>query len=260
MSAHPHLHYYVINLPECADRKERLIRRLKHHQIEDKTQFITAISYKSPLLNWFESGLTYPRRSSRPEHACFLSHLKALRAFVDDPLAQEAIILEDDAMLHNNFHEYLSFVLKHKGKAQLIMLSFLAASWDGVKEIPVEERTQEEKNYPYLCTITPKIFGAVAYWIDKDYARLCLSRFDLPLRYIPETFVTSELITRLGRGFFVAPPLVAEEAVYSTLRQGNDLEVHRNFYAHYGIENYSQAEEEDIKTIWKPIGYNPLKT
>ena len=254
------LRYYVINLPRCTDRKERILRRLHHHKIVDVTTFVDAVDRESPLLDWFEDGLLYPYRSTRPEHACFLSHIKALRAFVADPNVEEAIILEDDAMLHNDFQNRLDYVLARKGNAEIVMLCFLAASWDGVKKITDEELSPGSSidNPPEFFGIAPKIFGAVGYWINKEYAYLCLARLDKSLRQISETFVTSELITRLSNGYFVSPPLIIEEAVYSTLRQGNDLDVHRKFFSHFGLENYSSAEERDIKDLWKPVGYNPL--
>lgn len=256
------IHYYVINLPRCSDRKERILHRLHHHKIADLTSFIDAVDRDSPLLDWFEDGLLFPYRSTRAEHACFLSHIKALRAFVADPHAEEAIILEDDAMLHNDFNERLEYVLTRKGDAEMLMLCFLAASWEGVKKIQEEELLPASPipNPPDFFSIAPKIFGAVGYWISKDYAHLCLARLDRSLRQISETFVTSELITRLSNGYFISPPLIIEEAIYSTLRQGNDLDVHRKFFSHFGLENYSSAEREDIKNLWKPIGYNPLDT
>lgn len=256
------LHYYVINLPRCTDRKERILHRLHHHNIADVTTFIDAVDRESPLLDWFQDGIDpgCPYKSSRSEHACFLSHIKALRAFVADPNAEEAIILEDDAMFHNDFQRRLDYVLTRKGDAEMVMLCFLAASWEGVKKIPDEELSPAPHldNPPEFFSIAPKIFGAVGYWISKSYAHLCLARLDRSLRHISENFVTSELITRLSNGYFVSPPLIIEEAVYSTLRQGNDLNVHRTFFSNFGLQNYSSAEKEDIKNLWKPIGYNPL--
>ena len=185
---------------------------------------------------------------------------QSITIFVADPKVEEAIILEDDAMLHNDFQSRLDYVLARKGNPEMVMLCYLAASWDGVKKITDEELSPGSfiNDPPEFFSITPKIFGAQGYWISKAYAHLCLARLDRSLRQINETFVTSELITRLSNGYFVSPPLIIEEAVYSTLRQGNDLDVHRKFYSHFGLENYSSAEEDDIKNLWKPIGYNPL--
>lgn len=256
--SHPKRHYYVINLPKCQDRKERITKRLKHHGVYDQTTFIEAVDKESGLLDWFQDGLTYSFISTRPEHACFLSHLKAIRTFALDPNVDEAIILEDDAMLHNNFKERLEYVLARRGEAPLLMLFFLAAAWDGVQKAPSDITGTEIPSPPHLFTIQEKIYGAVGYWMTKDYAWQCLSRLDRPLRYFGELFVTSELITRLSGGYFVSPPLIVEEAVYSTLRQGNDLNVHRDYCAAFGYENYSAADEGDIKAIWKPLGYNPL--
>lgn len=244
------LHYYVINLPRCTDRKERLTSRLQHHGLLDQATFIQAIDKDSPILNWFEQGCVTNYTSTRPEHACFLSHIKALRTFVLDKDVDEAIILEDDAMLHNNFQQRLDLVLKEKKNVPLIMLCFLAASWDGVNKLNTV--TTETGDISFF-SITPKIYGAQGYWINKEYARLCLTRLDKSLRLIPEPFVTSELITRQSNGNFISPPLLIEEGVYSTLRQGNDLNVHRGFFSSFGLDNYTAADG-DIKAIWQPVG------
>ena len=251
---HPQLRYYVINLPQCSDRKERLLHRLDYHKIIDKTKFITGLDKNSPLLNWFEAGVIHPYTSTREEHACFLSHIKALRAFVDDPDAKEAIILEDDAMFHNNFIKQLDYVLDWTSGVNLIMLCFLANTWEGTRKV-TEEKIED---FPEFYTIGPKIFGAQGYWLSKDYAEVCLSRLDRPLRHISEKFITSELITRLSGGYFVKPPLLIEEGVYSTLRKEKYLDIQRKYFDTFGIDNYTAAEPVEIKSIWKPIGFNPI--
>lgn len=242
------LHYYVINLARCGDRKERITRRLKHHGLLDRTKFIEAFDKTSPYLEWFETGNYLPKTSCRAEHACFLSHIKALRAFVKDDVP-EGIILEDDAMPRNDFPQVMNSILEGLGsrKPNLLMLCHLVAAWDGIKQVDVIDKY-------HVSTISPRVFGAQAYWITREYAQLCLQRLDKSLRNIPDNFVTSELITRMSNGYFITPPLVVEEGVYSTLRVGGDLNVHRNYFSSFGLENYTIAEEGEIKTLWQPVG------
>lgn len=248
--------YYVINLPHSEDRKERITRRLEYHNILNKTTFISAIDgkEKSELMAWFEQGSTH-KKSTRPEHACFLSHLKALRSFLSSD-QQEAIILEDDAVLCNNFTSRLNNVLQVKQKLEvqpkLILLCYLISSWEGVKCLTgSNNNTQlEDPEEERLCNITRSTYGGVAYWITRDYAQRCLNSLDKPLRLIPEDFVTSELITRMSGGCFATPPLVIEESVYSTLRKGNDLNVHRKFFSGFGLNNYSQGDGMSVQNLW----------
>lgn len=244
--------YYVIGLAACADRRSRLVRRLVHHGLMDRTTFLDAIPVASPVIDWFESGVaTGDKRSNRGEHACFLTHLKALRAFVDSG-ASSGIILEDDAMLRNDFSSRLESIHPWMD-LPLIMLTYMTSTWTGISKIhptvaPSNHTSSE------MFTITPTVFGAVGYWIRRDYAQTCLDRLDRPLRFISDPFVTSELITRLSGGGFVSPPLVIEEAVYSTLRQGNDLQVHRRYFSHFGFDNYSAGDDHDVTKLWVELG------
>lgn len=257
MATRSKLHFYVINLPKCQDRKERMIKRLTHHNFLDKTTFIEAIDQNSPLVEWIQTGVSVPFTSRKCEHACFLSHLKALRAFVSNPDVDEAIILEDDVMFHNDFENRLSLVLNSRNGAELIMLCYLNFANDYRVCHKIYNPSEPDKPLS-LCTIIEYIFGAQAYWITKKYAAEILVKLDQNIGHLGETFVTSELITRLSGGYFVAPPLAIEDTVYSTLRMNDEINRHREFFRNFGMENYNKGDDVDPREIWKPVGYNPL--
>ena len=232
---------FVINLESGSDRRERITKRLEFHGVLRDTTFVNAYTPHDPLVKSYSAGCD--KRSEIQEHACFLSHLKALRTFVDSKELQ-GVILEDDAMLHNYFFARFHRVQKYIERGiQLIMLCHINRTWDG---LTLRENIGDLSVYD----IAETTFGAQAYWITREYALLCLSKLDKPIRDIPERFVTSELITRMSNGIFLNPPLVVEEAVYSNLRRGDDLNIHRRYMGYYDYENYSNAEEIPIKELW----------
>lgn len=257
MATRSKLHCYVINLPKCQDRKERMINRLTYHKLLDKTTFIEAIDQHSPLVDWIQTGVSVPLTSRKCEHACFLSHLKALKAFVANDDVDEAIILEDDAMLHNEFEDRLSLVIDNCKGANLIMLCFLAFI-DRYPILRIIDNPSEPDKTLAMFRIGEYIFGAQAYWITKKYAAEILVKLNQNIGNLGEKFVTSELITRLSGGYFIAPPLAIEDTVYSTLRMNDEITRHRDFFRNFGMENYNKGDDIDPREIWKPVGYNPL--
>lgn len=253
--SHPGLKYYVVNLPRCTDRKERISKRLSYHGILDKTTFVDAIDKSSPLIDWFEKSAGPVYVSTRAEHACFLSHLKAIKTFLNDPNSTEGIIFEDDAMPHNNFIEKLNYILEIKRDAPLVMLCSYISGTQGMREI----RLGNDNNIKFF-TIGPMTYGCQAYWISKKYAQECVNKFDRPLRYISHPRITSEIITQHSLGFGFFPLLVIEEAVYSNIQPEGQMESHRKYYKQFGIQNYSIAEDLDISLLWEKEAKNAKET
>ena len=243
------LKYYVINLPKSTDRRERFTKRLVHHKIIDQSVFIEAVDKSSPLIDWFEQGCSFERQSTRPEHACFLSHLKAIRTFLLDPEATQAVIFEDDAMLHNDFKEKLNYVLTHKAGLPLIMLCFFFCGPTGVQILPLGD----DPNRRFL-TVGPLIYGTQSYWISKQYAAECIQKLDKPLLHLPFNRITSEIITQLSRGAYISPPIVIEESINSNIQPDGQMSNHRNYYSQFGIENYNASDDINIRDLWDDDG------
>lgn len=244
---------FVLSLTNCKDRKERIITRLKYHNLLEETTFVEAVSPNSQELKDFEKDNTIPRISNRLEHCCFLSHIKGLRAFVESG-KEKGMIFEDDAMPHNNFSKLLKEILEvwdklpyviindTAGKVNLILTSPYVNSWDNVRLL---------NNNPQICSMTSRIFGTVSYIITREWAQECLSRFDKPLKDLPDERITSEVVPILARGAFCIPPLVIEESIYSIVQSKDQLNNHRKYFSNFGIENYLAAEEEDVRKKWK---------
>ena|SRR5437868_8461939 len=209
---------YVVSLPQAQARRDRLTARLQHHNLDKQTIWVDAIYKTSPLIDWINLGA--PQRERRGEWGCFLSHLKAIRQFVASDNAT-AIILEDDAMLHNDFSKMFSQLMQENPAGnELIMLCTF--NMNPANAQPVA---------PHLYTIHDLSMGAQGYWLTRQYAARCLEMFDRAPHLISNPWVTSELITITSGGLFAEPPLIIEEAVHSYLQLGDCLQYHRDYFA-----------------------------
>lgn len=108
---------FVINLPQCVDRKHNMEIQLKKLGLPYK--FIEAVDgkalsseEKNTLCDFKKIYKRYHRMLSDGEIGCVLSHKKVYDYMIKNNIPK-AIILEDDAILKNNFidcyNELLNF-------------------------------------------------------------------------------------------------------------------------------------------------------
>jgi GR25 family glycosyltransferase involved in LPS biosynthesis len=83
---------YIINLERRSDRKNNIESDLKKYNILDY-HFIKAIDYKDKNL---KEKIYSPVAIKEEELACTLSHLEAIRFWLENNNSEYAIILEDD--------------------------------------------------------------------------------------------------------------------------------------------------------------------
>jgi hypothetical protein len=233
---------YCINLRRSAARRERMERRLAHHGLLGRTQFVDAVADDSPLVDQRLEGLPAdaadPRR--RAEAACLASHLLALRTFLETTPESTggALICEDDMLPHNEWDRRFPEILDNlPADAPLCSLSYHLASWDGVLWAG---RHPEREN---VCTVVPdQTWGAGMYWISRRYAATVLDRWDIPFRHLPPRF-KSELIIQWSGGYLAYPPVALEDAIDSEIRtQWEVLELHIPDLTPWGYENFSACE------------------
>lgn len=106
--------YLCINLPWVKERRQSILaqgERLGLH-----IQFVEAIAGKDlppevPEYDRKGRAKVYPKELTANEVACVLSHAKAMRAFLDSG-AEYAVIMEDDALLADNFKEGIQEVVE----------------------------------------------------------------------------------------------------------------------------------------------------
>ena len=89
---------YCINLDDQPDRWEYMEIQFKYWEIEDKVTRISAYDGRDDDLGHLLKG-TYPVNMTSGEVGCSLSHLKALRHYLDNSDSPYAIIMEDDCCL-----------------------------------------------------------------------------------------------------------------------------------------------------------------
>lgn len=104
----PSIIYLAINLPQAEARRKSLMEQAQ--RLELPLQLVTALSGKDLTENELKcyDAKAHNRRYSFEmmpnQKACVLSHRKALKTFLDSA-ADYAVVLEDDALLADNFKE-----------------------------------------------------------------------------------------------------------------------------------------------------------
>jgi len=237
---------YCINLPKSTDRHDRMIQRFTFHKLINNVTFIEAVDKNSSQVDFYLTDFdSYPIDDKvRGEAACFASHLKAIKTFLQErPNDKGAIICEDDILLHNDFKSLVTKLFKHVPKdAPLVSLGYLVYYWYGFKWINSAEN---------LCQIIPDlVWGTQMYWISRKYALQVIDNFDQPFWKFTG-FRTSELITRFSNGYICYPPMVIEEAIDSHIRKTDDMSHHYQLNAKWGYQNYSVAEKEHLSPLAK---------
>ncbi len=168
----------------------------------------------------------YPIKDS--EIACFLSHLKALRALVESG-CDSGLIIEDDVALHIDFRSRWSEIKSCLPPTNLVMLSAYVSGLTDVKDFGLYK------------TIGPRIYGTQCYWITRRYAREVLAQYDLPKMtdiVCSDPRITAEHITRFSGGVYLTTPLAIEDADDSFIQDSVSVERHRNYYGQWPREQY----------------------
>ena len=247
---------YCINMESSKDRRARMEKRFKFFNLTDKVVYIKAVDRSKPIIEYYHMEVEKLAKHSEhlwiSEMACFASHLKAIRTFLEEG-GEECIICEDDIILKNDFVKEYEKARKdfrpagtREGVNQapfIVALSHMVESWEGSKTIKGSLRSVNVK----------KLWGTQMYWLTKEYAMHCLDEYDKPYKYLKpnepagERYHTSELIVReeyeTGKGALVIkPPLCIEEGCESERKQ-EDMPYHHNLFMQWGYNNYADCEQ-----------------
>jgi len=202
----------------------------------NRVRFVEAIDRRSPRVDeeLARSGSSAPSDRRRSEIGCVLSHLKALREFVESSAASAAgaIIFEDDVLLHREWGERLAGVLANLPEgAPVCALAHTAFSWT---DLPWTGADPAARN---LVPMQAGLWGAHGYWISRRHAKSVLREHEG--RPIAEHFVAEFLVWRQG-GFVARPPLAIEEGggVSTIGRHDFELEARIGGVTRWGAENY----------------------
>jgi len=236
-------HTYVINLPFRTDRKERMTVRLQKHKLP--FTFVQAESKDSPIVKYYSyssEGLNnntfgYDKMA---EFACFTSHIKAIREFFLSG-SSVGLILEDDAVFHNNF-DNLYFALLAKLPPKFSVVSFLVSNIEYYQDI--HKSLNWTSKLPHIVKLDHRAWGCVGYLISRPYALHVLSQYDRPYIHCNKlgstNRVTSEVIMMHSNGYASIIPVIIEEMGPSNINERNPL-FHKTLFSPLGFGNYEKT-------------------
>jgi GR25 family glycosyltransferase involved in LPS biosynthesis len=235
----------VINLKKYPERLVRLQKRLDFHGL--KNIHIIHPDLEEPrFLDFIKASDSTPAApknvpGSKPILNCLFSHLEAYRYFLSTGISR-CIIMEDDAMLHNDFCSKLDGILSGKPTCAK---SILLSPYFG------ELLNYNRRITPDLYVMAPTTYSMTCYYIERDFAMYSYDIYGHPLREYPSIWIkdlTSEilLINTVG-SVLVYPPLAVEECLDSELND-HHLQGKKKYWSYYGYENYSSAENITLFT------------
>lgn len=173
MEAHPNIQYYYINLERSVDRREATEKMAADFGI--KLQRIDAIAGQDldiPSLVAYDRKRRlseYAAELSNNEHACIMSHLKALQTFVDSG-AEYGVIMEDDLQLHPQFNEGIAWLTQKTSGWEALKL------WTGDGKIYPLYRKEDDS--PWEIVFPKKLpWGAMGNIYTRKGAQRILEGF-----------------------------------------------------------------------------------
>ena len=246
-----------LNMKQSIDRKNRMNERFQLKGLSKNVTFVEAVEAESSLVDYYLANLSiedvkeiYSSNSQgRKDAACFATHMKAIRTFLEMVDKNGCIICEDDILFHNDFETMYSEVMANLPEnAPLISFAWMIS--DSIDQTFVG--INPEKNN--LWNIDPDVtWGAQCYYINTGYALNVLMHLDQSFITLMEEHernkMTSEIIIQLSDGYMVSHPLVIEDCIDSD-RAPQDIPFHVRHWCHWNYDNYLQSD---------PNRFSPLK-
>lgn len=194
--------YLCINLPWAEERRNSITAQAERVGIE--VQFVEAIAGKDlpaevPEYHREERAKLYPKDMTVNEIACVLSHMKAMRTFLESG-AKYGVVLEDDALLAENFAAGIREVTQHLSGWEMAKLN----TDDNSKLYPIGDEGGE---------LTRAVFPKKLLWVAVGwlYTRRgaermleALQTFTLPADVQIGHYILSRRIPTIG----ISPSLV----------------------------------------------------
>ena len=242
--------FYCINLARSTARRQRMEKRFALHGLD--ATFVTGIRSDCHMIDFFDHQMVNPVGNIdlwRKNIGCYLSHLKAIRTFLETT-DESAIICEDDILFHNNFREMYHQVMANiPPETPLISFCYMNEQW----ECPWAGIDSSKKN---VVMINPLYtWGAQCYYITKDHAKQILLTWDRCMCELGNGNVTPENYIRVSRGLMSYPPLVIEEDIDSE-RSPRDLPYHVRHFRFWGYHNYNTSDPERISPLIEQTSLN----
>lgn len=166
------MHAFLINLPHAADRLSHAKAQLEQAGIPySVVEAINGKALSYPHLQFNEPGyqLKQGRRRVDPEVGCYLSHMKAIQAFLDTG-EKFGLILEDDIHLPPYLVKLIDEAFKQADFDMLRLSTVNSGRWSKTAHLM--------KSY-YLGVAFTREKGAGAYVINRKAAKRMAKRFQI---------------------------------------------------------------------------------
>lgn len=213
---------YVINLRDSADRLRAASATLKQHALEfDRIEAIdgrhTPVD-RFPEYNHRKALRRHNKTLSGGEVACYLSHLKALRTFLDSG-EKLCIVLEDDATAGGNLGNQLAELrskLQHLDKWDVVNLTERRNTWMRPIDRISENELRRAYYFPMLATGNFWSQEGAAAFLDSKYGKEVSGPFDTELR----SFCAAR-----GRGLSLKTPIIRPSGAPSDIDGGTTKDI-----------------------------------
>jgi glycosyl transferase, family 25 len=228
---------YIINLQSEKDRWSLVEETFQGtgfelHRIEAIDGYALQLpipEYSETLYRWFHG------RPTSPGHVgCYLSHVKAMQAFLATG-DEHAFIGEDDLTLRNDFWEVVQAALRHSKLWNLLRVT-------GLSEGVPWKVTQLTGEYS-LCISLGRLKGTGGYVIDRHGAEV-LSRKLLPMRLPIDHAMDREWFFGLrAMSIRPFPASQLERGFRSSIQRGKSLKLSRwrRYLATYPYQIFNEA-------------------
>lgn len=191
---------YLINLERAKDRLAYMDAQLTRLGIGyERVAGIDGRALTPPIAGFDPLGyrLMHGRRFHAGEVGCYLSHMKAIRAFLASG-HDYALILEDDARLPDDLMAVIARAIEEDRDWDLLRLSTVNTGWR------VPYRRLDDRHDLAIALTRDK--GAGAYVINRRCATRFLERLD-PMRLAWDIAFDLEFLHGLKAAFVVPPPV-----------------------------------------------------
>jgi glycosyl transferase family 25 len=238
---------YVINLDTAIDRwssiektfAETSFEMVRISAVDGTTLRFPIKEYSEGLYRWFHG------RPTSPGHiGCYLSHVKAMRTFLESD-APHALIAEDDLTLGDDFEEVLRAAMKYSTHWNVLRLTGLRTC---------RSATIAKLFGPYSLAIgLSRLKGTGAYVVDRRAAQ-ALSTGLLPMRLPIDHALDREWFFGLRAASILPFPASQTEAGFrSSIHRGRALKLSslRRFVATYPY----QAVNEITRWVFRGSQY-----
>lgn len=228
------VHVYILSLQSRPDRLKNVIQELNAHNLEYTV--IEAFTPEKNEVRQLAIGAQKGDDAYSVYHtiACLATHLSAYKRMIQDN-RDEAIIMEDDVILHKDFSKLWENVRANfPDRADLVYLCCI----HGIVKRRVEWAGKEKEQKNLIKRNDPIIWGAQCYWLTLSLAERAYHILHRPAAesYFKPTQYTSELISNLAIPYMTVPLLAIEDPfLISEIRQRSS-----GFpdFVEWGFENY----------------------